>query len=76
MLTSLLVDWALISSKELLSLVGDGKLNMFHAAWLPGHHSTDYDKYYKAPAGQIYRVTSYQYSYEPYIIFKKNSAPW
>ncbi|KAF8336462.1 glycosyl-transferase for dystroglycan-domain-containing protein [Cantharellus anzutake] len=60
----------------LLSLVQNGKLNMFHASWLPGHHSTNYDKYYEAPAGHVYRVTDYQYSYEPYIIFKRDSAPW
>jgi hypothetical protein len=49
---------------------------MFHAAWPVGHNSTEYDKYYAAQPGEIYKVTRYQSAYEPYIIYKKDGPPW
>ncbi|KAJ7244171.1 glycosyltransferase family 49 protein [Mycena haematopus] len=64
------------SKAALLSLVRAGKLEMFHASWGPGHSSTDYDRYYAAPPGEIYKVTDYQSAYEPYVIFKKDGPPW
>ncbi|KAJ7668542.1 glycosyltransferase family 49 protein [Mycena polygramma] len=64
------------SKSALVSLVHAGKIGMFHASWGPGHSSTDYDRYYSAPPGEIYKVTNYQSAYEPYVIFKKDGPPW
>jgi glycosyltransferase-like protein LARGE len=64
------------SKSTLVSLVRTGKLGIFHASWGPGHSSTDYSRYYAAPPGEIYKVTSYQSAYEPYVIFKKDGPPW
>lgn len=49
---------------------------MFHSSWAPGHNSSDYPRYYASSPGTIYKVIGYQSAYEPYIIFKKSSAPW
>ena len=60
---------------ELLEQVLDQeRLDMFHAAWQPGHGSTDYGKWYAA--SEPYKVEEYSYSYEPYVIFKKQGSPW
>ncbi|KAI0823147.1 glycosyl-transferase for dystroglycan-domain-containing protein [Trametes gibbosa] len=37
----------------------------FHAAWAPGHNSTDYEKYYSIPP------TPTRSAYEPYVITSK-----
>ena len=49
---------------------------MFHASWAAGHNSTNYEKFYAAPPGSIYRVVQYQASYEPYVILKREGPPW
>jgi hypothetical protein len=49
---------------------------MFHAFWQPGHNSTDYQRFYQAAPGEIYKVSQYQSSYEPYVVFKKLGPPW
>lgn len=49
---------------------------MFHASWPVGHNSTDYSRYYNASEGEVYKVTQYQASYEPYVVFKKTDPPW
>ncbi|KAG1050969.1 hypothetical protein G6F43_006793 [Rhizopus delemar] len=59
---------------DLIQQVQKGKLGMFHRAWQRGHGSTDYVKWYNATAH--YRVVDYNYSYEPYVIFKRQGAPW
>ncbi|KAJ7717827.1 glycosyltransferase family 49 protein [Mycena maculata] len=64
------------SKDALVSLVHAGKIGIFHTSWRPGHSSTDYERYYAAAPGEIYKVTSYQSAYEPYVIFKKDGAPW
>ncbi|CCM04638.1 uncharacterized protein FIBRA_06822 [Fibroporia radiculosa] len=48
-------------------------LTLFHAAWTPGHNSTDYARYYSIPpgSGEVYKVTQYQSAYEPYVIISK-----
>ncbi|GAA6061689.1 hypothetical protein JCM10212_005981 [Sporobolomyces blumeae] len=61
---------------ELLQLVQDDKIGMFHKSWAPGHGSTNYTRYYEAKEGEVYRATSYTHSYEPYVIFKKEGTPW
>lgn len=60
----------------LLSLVRRRQIGMFHASWAAGHNSTNYEKFYTAPPGSIYRVVQYQASYEPYVIFKREGPPW
>ncbi|KAF8583813.1 glycosyltransferase family 49 protein [Ramaria rubella] len=62
--------------EELLSLVREGRIGMFHAAWQPGHNSTDYHRYYKALPGEVYNAVRYQQAYEPYVIFKNTGTPW
>ncbi|PPR03171.1 hypothetical protein CVT26_008020 [Gymnopilus dilepis] len=58
----------------LLALVKEERIGMFHAG--PGHNSTDYKKFYSAAPGEVYKVTRYQPSYEPYVIFRKDGPPW
>ncbi|KAH9941914.1 glycosyl-transferase for dystroglycan-domain-containing protein [Amylocystis lapponica] len=45
----------------------------FHASWAAGHNSTDYPRYDALPpgSGAIYRVTTYQSAYEPYVIVSR-----
>ncbi|KAJ7647643.1 glycosyl-transferase for dystroglycan-domain-containing protein [Roridomyces roridus] len=64
------------SKAALVSLVRAGKIGVFHASWVPGHSSTDYERYYGAAPGEVYKVTTYQSAYEPYVIFKKDGPPW
>ncbi|GBE81042.1 glycosyltransferase family 49 protein [Sparassis crispa] len=49
----------------------------FHAAWAAGHNSTDYAQYDALPprSGTVYRVTTYQSAYEPYVIVSRR-ATW
>ncbi|KAH9485472.1 LARGE xylosyl- and glucuronyltransferase 2 [Psilocybe cubensis] len=61
---------------DLLHLVNNHRIDMFHASWAPGHNSTDYNHFYSAPSGEVYKVTRYQSAYEPYVIFKKDGPPW
>lgn len=49
---------------------------MFHGVWAPGHNSTDYNKFYSAKPGEIYKVTEFHSAYEPYTIFRKDGPPW
>ncbi|KAI8364744.1 glycosyl-transferase for dystroglycan-domain-containing protein [Radiomyces spectabilis] len=62
------------TKSELLQQVGDGKIDMFHKGWLKGHGSTDYSRWYNAT--DLYQVDEYDFSYEPYIIYKKEDSPW
>ncbi|KAI8981061.1 glycosyl-transferase for dystroglycan-domain-containing protein [Pilobolus umbonatus] len=59
---------------QLLQEVADGRLDMFHRDWQRGHGSTNYTKWYSAD--EVYKVDEYNYSYEPYVIFKKETSPW
>jgi len=62
--------------QDLVQLVRDDKIGMFHKSWAPGHGSTNYTRYYDAKPGEVYRVHGYTHSYEPYVIFKKEGTPW
>jgi hypothetical protein len=62
--------------QDLVQLVKDDKIGMFHKSWAPGHGSTNYTRYYDAKPGEVYRVQGYTHSYEPYVIFKKEGTPW
>ncbi|KAI8052568.1 glycosyl-transferase for dystroglycan-domain-containing protein [Gilbertella persicaria] len=62
------------TKKELLVDVGTERLDMFHRGWTRGHGSTNYAKWYQQK--KPYKVTEYNYSYEPYVIFKKEGTPW
>ncbi|KAL0089739.1 glycosyl-transferase for dystroglycan-domain-containing protein [Phycomyces blakesleeanus] len=62
------------SKEALIKEVDSGKLDMFHKSWLRGHGSTNYARWY--PSQEIYQVDTYDFSYEPYIIYKKNGTPW
>ena len=64
------------SSQDLIRLVKENKIGMFHKSWAPGHGSTNYTRYYASLPGEVYRVISYSHSYEPYVIFKKEGTPW
>ena len=76
-----LSDLADSYQQALLDLVHASKITMFHQSWVPGHGSTDYPHFYSLPpaSNTLYRVTTYQHAYEPYIIFDKspsNGIPW
>ncbi|CAO3652862.1 unnamed protein product [Cunninghamella echinulata] len=64
------------TKQELLQLVEDEKIDMFHKSWLNGHGSTNYSKWYQTNDPSLYEVTDYNYSYEPYVIFKRQGSPW
>jgi glycosyltransferase-like protein LARGE len=63
-----------MNKQKLLKKVEDHDVEMFHSFWQPGHAPTDYDHWMNAQ--EIYEVTSYQHSYEPYVIFKNQGSPW
>ncbi|ORZ06080.1 glycosyl-transferase for dystroglycan-domain-containing protein [Absidia repens] len=50
------------------------KIDMFHKSWINGHGATNYSKWYTS--SDMYKVTDYNFSYEPYVIFKKENSPW
>ncbi|KAH9813314.1 family 49 glycosyltransferase [Melampsora americana] len=58
----------------LRSLFQDGKIDMFHKSWIPGHGPTDYQKFFQSD--ESYQVISYTHSYEPYVIYKKDGSPF
>lgn len=62
--------------QSLVKAVNEEQIGMFHASWPVGHNSTDYSRYYNASEGEVYKVTQYQASYEPYVVFKKTDPPW
>lgn len=63
------------TKKDLISSQHAGKIDMFHRTWTRGHGSTNYTRWYDAT--QPYKVTDYNYSYEPYVIVKKHKeTPW
>ncbi|CAO3601018.1 unnamed protein product [Absidia cylindrospora] len=62
------------TKKDLLEEVNQGKIDMFHKGWVKGHGATDYARWYAT--SQDYTVTEYDFSYEPYIIYNKQSTPW
>lgn len=59
-----------------MELVDSGIIGMFHPTWEPGHSSTSYERYYAAKPGEVYKVDSYQKSYEPYVIMQRDGPPW
>lgn len=58
----------------LLDIVRTDKIDMFHRSWKRGHGSTNYTRWYDST--EPYKVVDYNYSYEPYVIFKKEGTPW
>ncbi|KAL1914991.1 uncharacterized protein VTP21DRAFT_7696 [Calcarisporiella thermophila] len=62
------------TKQELVKIQRDDKIDMFHRSWWRGHGSTNYTRWYDST--EPYKVTSYQYSYEPYIIYRKEGSPW
>lgn len=66
----------MLSVQNLVQLVQERRIGMFHATWPPGHNSTNYERYYAAKQGEMYKVTQFQSYYEPYTIFRKDGPPW
>ena len=62
------------SKSALLPLMESGQLSEFHKAWSRGHMATDYLKW--ANATQPYLVMEYGFSYEPYVIMRREGPPW
>ncbi|KAI8067184.1 glycosyl-transferase for dystroglycan-domain-containing protein [Gongronella butleri] len=62
------------SKEQLLEQVDENKIDMFHKSWLKGHGATNYAQWYAS--NDTYLVTDYDFSYEPYIIYKKEGTPW
>ncbi|KAG2201768.1 hypothetical protein INT47_002028 [Mucor saturninus] len=69
-------DWTVFpkDKEALMNIVLTEKIDMFHLGWTRGHGSTNYKKWYQS--SQHYKVTDYNYSYEPYVIYKKEGTPW
>ncbi|KAF9578729.1 hypothetical protein BGW38_005335 [Lunasporangiospora selenospora] len=56
-------------------LVKDKKLMAFHSAkFEPGHGASNYPKWYLTE--EIYKVMTFNYKYEPYVVLKKEGTPW
>ncbi|KAL0078907.1 glycosyl-transferase for dystroglycan-domain-containing protein [Phycomyces blakesleeanus] len=76
------LDWRTFptTKAQLLQEVEEDKIDMFHKSWLRGHGSTNYTQWYQTPTdsalAQPYKVVDYNFSYEPYIIYKKEGSPW
>ncbi|KAI9334633.1 glycosyl-transferase for dystroglycan-domain-containing protein [Pilaira anomala] len=66
------------SKPELVKRYNENEIEMFHSFWLPGHAPTDYERWVQQNKSNsdIYPVTTYQFSYEPYVIFKNQGSPW
>ncbi|KAG0308283.1 hypothetical protein BGZ98_008454 [Dissophora globulifera] len=62
------------NKESVIKLVQQKKLTVFHDFFLKGHNATDYARWYKTDS--VYKVTTYQHSYEPYVILKKEGTPW
>lgn len=59
---------------QVIKQVQDMKLDSFHSSWVSGHGATNYSHWYTAT--EMYPVTEYEFSYEPYVIYKKEGTPW
>ncbi|RCH80445.1 hypothetical protein CU098_003973 [Rhizopus stolonifer] len=70
------MDWRTFPTKksQVIKQVKSNKLDSFHSSWVSGHGATNYTYWYTAT--EMYPVTQYEYSYEPYIIYKKEGTPW
>ncbi|KAI7907336.1 glycosyl-transferase for dystroglycan-domain-containing protein [Cokeromyces recurvatus] len=70
------LDWRTFPTKksDVIRQVNELKLDRFHSSWATGHGATNYSHWYKAT--DIYPVTEYEFSYEPYIVYKKEGTPW
>ncbi|KAG0201900.1 hypothetical protein BGX28_005413 [Mortierella sp. GBA30] len=62
------------NKEALIRLVNEKRITTFHDFFPKGHNATDYDQWYKSE--EVYKVTSYQHSYEPYVILPKEGTPW
>ena len=61
--------------KNVEQLVKNKRLMAFHSAkFEPGHGATNYSRWYASD--EIYKVTKFNYKYEPYVILKKEGTPW
>ncbi|KAF9199682.1 hypothetical protein BGZ49_010174 [Haplosporangium sp. Z 27] len=60
--------------ESLIQLIQSKKLTTFHDFFPKGHNATDYERWYQTDS--VYKVTSYQHSYEPYVILKREGTPW
>lgn len=69
-------DWRTfpVKKEDVIQQVNDLKLDTFHSSWVSGHGATNYTHWYSAK--DIYPVTEYEFSYEPYVIYKKEGTPW
>jgi glycosyltransferase-like protein LARGE len=52
------------------------RIGPFHASFSAGHNSTDYRRFYAAKPGEVYKVTQYHPSYEPYVVVKRDAGGW
>ncbi|ORX46057.1 hypothetical protein DM01DRAFT_1339694 [Hesseltinella vesiculosa] len=59
---------------QLQALYQEKKIDMFHAFWRPGHDASDYAAWFLAD--DVYGVTQYQHSYEPYVIYQRDGHSW
>ena len=60
--------------QDMLGYVEKGYLIMFHHKWRRGHAPSQYDTW--STAKDAYRVTEYNYNYEPYILMRRDGLPW
>lgn len=62
------------TKSELMRLVERKEVVMFHEKWQRGHGPTNYALWYQK--SEPYRVTEYNYNYEPYVLMRRDGLPW
>eukprot|EP00158_Paraphelidium_tribonemae_P002893 Partr_v1_DN25762_c0_g1_i2_m74700 putative Inherit from opiNOG: Glycosyltransferase-like len=62
------------TKSELKKYYTDNGAIMFHNNWRRGHGPTDYDKWFDGK--EPYKVSEYNYNYEPYVLMKREGLPW
>ena len=60
----------------LMAAVEQGTIAEFHKGWSRGHTPTNYLRWYKSIEPYEVEDSDYNHSYEPYIVVKKDVAPW
>jgi hypothetical protein len=60
--------------KSLMPYLNRKEIGMFHGKWKRGHGPTNYDLWQTAT--EPYKITEFNYNYEPYVLMKRDGLPW
>lgn len=62
------------NKQSLRQLFDQKRITTFHDFFPKGHNATDYETWFSTD--EVYKVTAYQHSYEPYVVLHKEGTPW